>query len=1205
MRQISATAGKFFLYCLMAMIMIVSIAFGSIFATKAQAIDEEPAGVNKFFSDYNSREETIEESEKLNIRIAEEGFTLLKNEDEALPLRAGSRISVFGKNSVNPVYGGSGSTGAVEDPITLYDGLRHAGFEVNPALEAFYNNNTRSGAGRDASPAMGSVIPGLSTGETPVSMYDKAVKDTFSLYDDAALVVLSRIGGEGSDLPRSMKTGFGADAEKLPEAKSADSHYLELTQYESDMLDMVCENYDKVIVIVNASQAMELGFLEDPEDEDYHAQIKAALWVGGPGETGFEALGSILNGTVSPSGRTVDTYARDFTKDPTYYNFSNNGTENGARLTQDNELTSYYEVEYEEGIYVGYRYYETRGYTDGEDWYKEAVVYPFGYGLSYTTFDWEVVSSAPAENSALAQDGTIEVTVRVTNTGDVPGKDVVQLYYTAPYTAGGIEKAHVVLGDFVKTDLLYPEETQEVTLTMDVRDMASYDYKNGKYVLDSGAYSIKVARNSHEMVDEIGYTISEKIEYTTDDNTGAQIGNLFADVTAHVVDEGDKKVLSRSDWTGTWPTTPTAAELGGYSDEFIASLTPAVDDDENDPWYTDEMPKQAEEPLTAEQATIKLSELVGVDKGEGKWEAFLDQLTVSQMVELVTSFFGTDGIPALGIPETLDTDGPANYNGPATGGTKTSWVTECVVAATWNKQLAYDMGRMFGNAALYGNSDRNMPYSGWYAPACNIHRTPFSGRNFEYYSEDGYLSGVMAAGAVAGIQSKGVFAFVKHFAVNDQESYRSDGGGIITWADEQAMREIYFKPFEMAVKDGGTMGIMSSMNRIGNEWTGSSYRLLTSLLRDEWGFEGAIVTDMSFDAVNFNSDVMIRAGGDLMLSPFLTPSNSEEANTPTHVAALRNAAQNILYVVANSNAMMNGVGTYEAKDLSTAIQGNSTNISVAAGADFGAAWVTYELADGSALPAGLSLDAMTGAITGTPTAAGTFTFTVNAIADGWVVRSAEFSLTVDTLAFSGETEYTATVGETVSIDVASSPVTEGTEVEYEVVDELPAGLTLNADGSVTGSVAAAGTYTFTIRAAAQGYQNADTVITLTVTESALSYQGQALAAGQAGAAYSGSVALASGVDGITYSLKEGSSLPAGLTLAANGAITGTPSEAGEYTFTVVASAGGEEAEATFTLSVAAGGGCGGSIALSSGLFLGCAALLAAAIALIVRRKKEN
>ena len=867
----------------------------------------------------NSKADALAAANAVNERIVEEGIVMLKN-DQSLPLKKNSKISVFGKNSVNLVYGGSGSAGASTDgAVTIGQSLTTAGFQVNPTLINFYNDDTLSGDRRPKTgPAMGSKPAGLPTYETPVSRYTDEVKKSFSEYNDAAIVVISRIGGEGFDLPRTMKESYDEGAAKIEGARSADDHYLQLDQNETDLIKAVGEQFgfDNVIVVINSGAPIELGFLDDPSHYAYSPNVKGALWIGTTGKTGINALGRILNGEVNPSGRTVDTYARDFKNDPSWNNFANNNVNNGNRYTVDGKNKSYYFVDYEEGIYVGYRYWETRGYTEEQagnpDWYEQNVVYPIGYGLSYTHFAWEIdTQNTTEEGQELLKDGTVNISVKVTNTGEVAGKDVVQLYLTAPYTGTaqnpGIEKSHVVMLDFGKTRLLQPGESDEIKFSVDVHDFASYDYNdaNGNgfkgYEVEDGDYILRISKNAHESVIDLDYTVPVGgYTYATDPVTDKPVENRFDEVSEHIT-----TYLSRTDWEGTWPSVPTEQDKA-VTDEFIDSLTyDRVD--EGKPWYTEEMPTQSGIELTYSQTKVKLYELMDKDYDDPLWDELLDQLTVAQMAKMIgTGNYNTMNIDGIDKPKTIDPDGPVGFTafmGDPSVYDTCYYASGCVVAATYNTELAYEMGKAVGNEGIIGNeAGDGTPYSGWYAPAVNIHRSQFGGRNWEYYSEDGVLSGKIAAGVIQGAMDKGVYTYVKHFALNDQETDRTNNG-YLTWANEQSMREIYLRPFEIAVKEGGTTAMMSSFNRIGTEWAGGSYDLLTEILRNEWGFRGMVVTDYNLYA-HMPADQMIRAGGDLNLCQDKQPSTTQ---TATHVTALRNAAKNILYTVVNSNAM-NGHG---------------------------------------------------------------------------------------------------------------------------------------------------------------------------------------------------------------------------------------------------------------------------------------------------------
>ena len=867
----------------------------------------------------------LAEANKFNETIAEEGIVLLKN-DGLLPLKTDGKkpaVSVFGKNSVNLVYGGSGSGGGnTEDASTIYQSLEAAGYSVNPVLKEFYEGGA-SGSGRGKNPAMGEIPVGLVIGETPQSSYTSAVKASYGEYNDAAIVIFSRIGGEGFDLPRTMLDSKG---NTLSGSNDGD-HYLQLNNDEKELLKAVERDFENIIVVINCSTSMELGFLED---EQYG--IDAALWIGAPGGSGINALGRILNGTVNPSGRLVDTYARNFKNDPSWANFSNNLKEDGNRYTVGGKGADAYFVEYEENIYVGYRYYETRGYDEdvnygASEWYDENVVYPFGYGLSYTDFEWEIISSVPQDGAELTKDGKISVTVRVHNSGEVSGKDVVQLYYNAPYRSGEIEKPIVALCAFAKTGEILPGDHEDVVLEFNVEDMASYDYNDANkndfkgYELDFGRYNIIAAPNANQAWRDVETGYSHEFEtplalrYTVpkDGRSGFTYEgteNRFDDLSAHFTDESGNIInsLSRNGFDSTLPKAPTDEERA-VSQEFVSSLDYTVND-KGQPWQTDEYPEEGD------GTSIQLYELINigedgsiyVDYNDPRWETVLNNISLSEMTYLIgTGNFNTSYITSIGKPKTIDPDGPAgftNFMGDPTVYDTCFYAGECVIAATWNTKLVHDMGVMVGLEGICGNVEGDgTPYSGWYAPAVNIHRSQFSGRNFEYYSEDSLLSGKMGASVVTGARAKGVYTYVKHFVANDQETDRVSNG-LIVWVNEQALREIYMKPFEIIVKEGKTSAIMSSFNRLGTTWAGGSYALLTEVLRGEWGFKGMVVTDYNlYDYMP--ADQMIRAGGDLNLTQDKQPT-IDNADA-TQISLIRQAVKNILYTVAGSNAM-NGYG---------------------------------------------------------------------------------------------------------------------------------------------------------------------------------------------------------------------------------------------------------------------------------------------------------
>lgn len=868
-----------------------------------------------------SKKEALANANKKNIEICEEGFVLLKNENDALPLANGAKVSVFGKNSVNLSYGGSGSGGFSDvEYTTLYDSLHEAGFKTNDTLQQFYENNSKSGPKRAANSS--DLDTGgnqkIATAETPQSMYTADVKASYREYNDAALVVITRIGGEGFDLPRYQGDTDGA--------VSADSHYLELDQNERDLLTAVCEaGFNKVVVLFNIPSMMEATFLEDPAYLSVADKIEAAVWFGFTGGDGIMALGEILNGKVNPSGRTVDTWSSDFTKDPTFVNFGTGSTPDSTDKYDDG---MYYFVDYEEGIYVGYRYYETRGAVEGEEWYRENVVYPFGYGLSYTSFDWTLKSTT---TGSFTENDTIEIEVQVENIGDVAGKDVVQVYAEAPYDMnGGIEKSARVLVGFAKTEEIKKGGKDTVTISIDPYYMASYDYRDANnngfygYELEAGEYTLYISKNAHEAVATVTLTLEDDVLYEGDPVTENTVGNRYTEegsVTAtdlSNVSDSDAQlstVLSRSDFNATFPDASTAGERAANDDRMYQLL----DTEPNNPMEIDDM----EYPLFGEEVTIQVKDILPdstpevshlpfLDYDDERWEALLDACTESELTRLLSyGAYQTVRVPSINMPSTIHSDGPAGFtnflNKAAINGT-CHYCSEPVMASTWNEELIESLGEAMGDEALMGNGAS--AYSGLYAPGVNIHRSPFGGRCSEYFSEDSFLSGKMAAAEVRGAQRKGVICTVKHFAANEQETHRSIGGDC-SWLTEQALREIYLRPFEIAVKEGKARGIMSSFNRIGTRWTGGDYRLLTEILRDEWGFRGMVISDYNTVSYYMNSKQMAYAGGDLNLAT--DPKNWYVADEMDlgNALVLRQCAKNILYTFINSNAMRGEVDHYK------------------------------------------------------------------------------------------------------------------------------------------------------------------------------------------------------------------------------------------------------------------------------------------------------
>ncbi len=860
----------------------------------------------------------------VNEDICEEGFILLKN-DNVLPVAtpvsdssvsARPRVSVFGKNSVNLSYGSSGSVGgSIENPATIFDSLEAAGFDYNTTLKEFYEDNSQSGDPRPSAPSMesGAIPSGFATGETDPDTYPAAVLESFDDYNDLALVVITRTSGENSDLPTTMINTAGA--------MSADDHYLELDENEQNMLRLACENFDKVALIVNSGTPIELGFLDSHADGDataidydFASEVGAAIQIGLPGQTGIMALGRILSGEVNPSGRTVDTYARDFMASPAVENFSVKGIANLDSYTVGGTAQTQWFIDYEEGIYVGYRYFETRGAGD-EEWYDDNVVYPFGYGLSYTTFSKTIKESGITQNASWSENEEISVTVTVTNTGSVAGKDVVQLYVGLPYTSGGTEKSSEVLVAFAKTDMLYPASeagegkpnSQDVKLTFKPYDFASYDYANksgGGYRLDAGEYEFRVCSDAHSVDASVTTRLAESVSFASDPSTGYEVENRFDDA-----DDQLGSVLSRSDWTGTAPSMRTADEKAAQQ-SFIDGLR--TDRSSGNPLTADsDVVKDAaanrKPASTKSRDGLQLYELRGLDPDNELWDQLMTRITVSSLWDTLSNCaFKTPSIDYIGKPETIDTDGPAGFTKfMGSGDIVTDTCVYCcepVIAATWNVELAEAMGRAVGNEGLIGYTE-DKPYSGWYAPGVNLHRTPFGGRNPEYYSEDPVLTGKMAAAVIRGAQEKGVYCYVKHFAANEQETHR---GGVCTWLTEQSLRELYLKPFEITVKEGGTTAMMSSFNRIGTKWTGGDYRLMTEVLRNEWGFAGTVICDFASNQPHMDMEQMVYAGGDTWLDTIM-PSSWYDANDAVDVYVMQEATKHVLYTVVNSNAM-NGIG---------------------------------------------------------------------------------------------------------------------------------------------------------------------------------------------------------------------------------------------------------------------------------------------------------
>lgn len=835
------------------------------------------------------QEETTAEATKLVEEIADEGIVLLENEDEILPLSGDAKLNVFGWSSTNPCYGGTGS-GALNDAyptVTLLQGLANAGIQTNEELTKFYTDY------QEERPQVGMEEQDWTLPEPDTSLYTDGLMENAKEFSDTAMIVITRVGGEGADLPTDMM-GVVSGTYTETTAMSYDDgfnkgndwdegdHFLELTNREEEMIDLVCSNFDNVILVYNAANAFELGFIEE------YPQIKGAVWCAGAGQSGFNALGSIVTGEVNPSGRLIDTYVYDMEKTPVWNNFgefkyTNMDEFKGySSISAGTESTPSF-VNYVEGIYVGYKFYETAGDV-GFINYDEVVQYPFGYGLSYSEFEQEM-SEIREEGSSISFD------VTVTNTGDKAGKDVVEVYSNPPYTEGGIEKATANLVEFAKTQLLEPGDFQTITITIPIEELASYDtYGAGCYVLEKGDYEISIKSDSHTVIASRTYEVKDTITY--DENRKRESDSAAA-VNQFEFAEGDVEYLSREDKFANYEEA-TAAPT-----DFVLADEPKKGFYNISNYLTAEVTAQDEDPdakpiVTGQETDLKLKDVRGLDYDNPKWDELLDSMTLDEMNTLISlGGFQTSAVESIGKVRTNDNDGPASINNNFTGVGSVGFPAGVMVAAAWNNELALKFGQSIGKMA------DEMDTTGWYAPAMNIHRSAFAGRNFEYYSEDGMLSGSIAANAVKGAEEYGVYAYMKHFVLNDQETHRNCM--LCTWTNEQALREVYMKPFEVCVKEGGGDAVMSSFNYIGNRWAGGCSQLLKNVLRGEWGFVGFVVTDYFGVYGYMSADQAVRNGTDAMLVSYTAETNDVRfRDTNGAQQAMRDAAHNILYVTANS-----------------------------------------------------------------------------------------------------------------------------------------------------------------------------------------------------------------------------------------------------------------------------------------------------------------
>ena len=1152
-----------------------------------------------YYSAFSSNEELKEATKEKNVELVQDAVILLKNgggisgKENMLPYTDMKYISLFGVNSWAYAYGGTGSgSGQLEDGADIYSSLENAGLKINPALKALYMANSNGSLSTKAAWS----TPTYEDTELPMDKYTPAIQATYSRYHDAAFVFLSRLGGEGVD--EGVKNVAGRSDPNM--------HYLELTDKEKDMIEHVEANFDKVVVLVNSGNILEMGALQDDP------KISAILSIGQTGDYGFDGVLKVLKGEVSPSGRTVDIWARDFTVDPTYQNFGDgaqtveSGTNDTYKLKASDEDTRPSnlgkEVEYEEGIYMGYKYYETmhreikdgnvdltsdatkavlgskdlgNTFTDADDWYNKNVVYPFGFGLSYTSFEWsnfhidEGVADAKGNKVYTA-------TIDVKNVGNVAGKDVVEIYVEAPYTDGGIEKSVVKLVSFGKTKTLKPNETEKLTIKFDSYELASYDYDDANkndfkgYEVEAGNYKFYASKNSHDH-DASTKVVSMNLAAAKLDKskeTGAKIENVFTkneegSMYNYASISPTMTIMSRHNMIATFPKAPTADELAIVTNQDNTT-NPMISEANNNTEYTitkgeiakklkfgfvfgdgnDELKErwnkwgndassiipddwtQVED--TKGDVKIRLADMMGIDPYDETtvvvsnndeinglthakaWVKFMNQLTYHEMQMLnSTGFFKTLGIERIGKPEAVDPDGPCTIGGQTKDGYISSrgpsgtryWATSQTLAATWNQQIASDFGNLIGEEGMWNG------YNGWYAPSMNTHRSPFSGRNFEYYSQDGVQAGLITAKVIEGAASHGVYSYIKHFALNDQETNRS---GICTWADEQTIRENYLKPFQYAVEEGGSAGIMTGFNRIGTVANSEHYPLLTTILRDEWGFRGHIVTDYQVGTVGDttnNLEIMTRSGNNIPLgdrndnnvgggvwdatlrngkggvkvgvydsatkkystTDFI--SNTVSTNMQYYYTRIR--AQELLYTSARSNLMDNGAdflknfhdqtielykGIASTKKLQTGFTADDD--------------VTYEVVS-TDLPDGVTFDAKTGTFTATNRAeARNGKVVLKARYDRW---AASDNITVsvvfvEPIEYNGEMkfavneDYEATVSTKAWVadpNLASNQ--PGVISVTSAVTGLPQGLTFDATtGKITGKVATAGSYDVTI-----------------------------------------------------------------------------------------------------------------------------------------------
>ncbi len=1163
-----------------------------------QVDDEHKLGANAglYYSAFSSKEELRAVTKEKNVELVGEAVALLKNgggvngDENKLPYEDLKKVSLFGVASWKYGYGGTGSGAGtierVDDDLNgemlgdIYHSLEKEGISINPALKALYMREYPSGS--PSAIARWSTAS-YSDDEVPMDKYTPAIQATYQTYSDAAIIFINRLGGEGADLGVENVNGH---------ADTTD-HYLELTDKEEAMIEHVTENFERVVVLYNAGNMFEMRELAA------NPKIDAILNIGQTGDYGFDAVLKILKGEVNPSGRLVDIIPADFTTDPVYQNF---GT--GAQTVESGNNYQYSnrgrEVEYEEGIYLGYKYYETiydeikagnidltaeatkavlgskdlgTEFADADDWYAKSVTYPFGYGLSYTDFEWSDMSVTKEGEGA---NMTFKAEVTVENVGDAAGKDVVELYMSAPYTKGGIEKASAHLIGYAKTPILKPGQSTTVTVEFDAYDIAAYDYSDANdngfagYEIEAGDYVFSARKDSHRIVVSDSVAL-EAVKVEKAQATGATIENQFVkgkDGAKHNYTSisPTMTILSRGDMIGTFPVAPTAEELDltinpdavnplAEGKEYTMTKAEIAyqhsygfvfgrDNEVNEAWnvwdadaqiipenwtqavdtngevkymLSDMMGISPRSDVALTEADTDVADFVGLT-GREAWDLFMNQLTYLEIKQLnSTGFFKTLGIERIGKMETVDPDGPCTIGGQTkdgyTGNRGVSgtryWASESSLSMTWNQELAHEIGTLIGEEALWNG------YNGWYAPSMNTHRSPFSGRNFEYYSQDGVQGGLMAAAVVSGVSSRGVFPYLKHFAVNDQEQDRS---GIYSWADEQTIREIYLKPFQYAVEGGNSTAIMTGFNRIGAEGCTDHYALLTGILRNEWGFDGTVVTDYQVGNVGNtlnNLEIMTRSGNNIPLGDRGNNAlgggewNASLRDGKGHVQATyaadethewtsmseadkqrscdmqyyyaRYRAEELLYMTARSNAMDNGhdfAQNFKSQTVSVA-----ANSSAAASFTFDEGVEPIYTVVSSDLPSDITFNAATATFTAGRNAQVGMRGTVqlNASIDGWATnvvyhgRDAQSAITLtvvvaDPVQFEGNpiaalnAEYSAKIAQDTYVADPDLGAQEAGCVSAEATATgLPAGLTFDPETSmITGTPTEAGAYEFTV-----------------------------------------------------------------------------------------------------------------------------------------------